>query len=38
MWGKTKEDVGVDNGVGCLKSPSTTQKTPLLQSYKAQEV
>ena len=38
MWGKTKEDIGVDNGVGCLKSPSTTQKTPLLQSYKAQEV
>ena len=35
MWGKTKEDIGVDNGVGCLKSPSTTQKTPLLQSYKS---
>ncbi|XP_030954019.1 WAT1-related protein At3g28050-like isoform X2 [Quercus lobata] len=38
MWGKAKEEIGVDHEVGSLESPSTTQKTPLLQSYKAQEV
>ncbi|XP_075636924.1 WAT1-related protein At3g28050-like [Castanea sativa] len=37
MWGKAKEEIGVDHEVGSLESPSTTQKTPLLQSYKAQE-
>ncbi|KAL4653537.1 hypothetical protein ACB092_01G310900 [Castanea dentata] len=37
MWGKAKEEIGLDHEVGSLESPSTTQKTPLLQSYKAQE-
>lgn len=38
MWGKAKEEIGVDHEVGSLESPSSTQKTPLLQNYKAQEV
>ncbi|XP_023874330.2 WAT1-related protein At3g28050 [Quercus suber] len=37
MWGKAKEEIGVDHEVGSLESPSSTQKTPLLQNYKAQE-
>nr|POE83619.1 wat1-related protein [Quercus suber] len=37
MWGKAKEEIGVDHEVGILESPSSTQKTPLLQNYKAQE-
>ena len=38
MWGKAKEEIGEDYGVSSPESPPTTQKVPLLQSYKAQEV
>ncbi|GMY13446.1 WAT1-related protein At3g28050-like [Fagus crenata] len=38
MWGKAKEEIGEDHGVSSPESPPTTQKVPLLQSYKAQEV
>ncbi|KAK3016544.1 hypothetical protein RJ639_006591 [Escallonia herrerae] len=36
MWGKAKEEMGEDNGISNLESPST-QKSPLLQSYKNQD-
>ncbi|XP_059449989.1 WAT1-related protein At3g28050-like [Corylus avellana] len=36
MWGKAKEEIGEDYGVNSLESPSTTQKVPLLQSYKTE--
>ncbi|KAG6659448.1 WAT1-related protein At3g28050-like [Carya illinoinensis] len=34
LWGKAKEEIGEDYVVESLESPSTTQKAPLLQSYK----
>ncbi|GAV72579.1 EamA domain-containing protein [Cephalotus follicularis] len=37
MWGKSKEEIGEDYGVGSLDSPST-QKAPLLQSHKNEQV
>ncbi|KAK3033553.1 hypothetical protein RJ639_032401 [Escallonia herrerae] len=36
MWGKAKEEMGEDNGISNLESPSV-QKSPLLQSYKNQD-
>ncbi|XP_059670191.1 WAT1-related protein At3g28050-like [Cornus florida] len=35
LWGKAKEDMGDDNEIGNLESPST-HKIPLLRSYKNQ--
>ncbi|KAF5479555.1 hypothetical protein F2P56_000365 [Juglans regia] len=36
IWGKAKEEIGEDYVVESLESPSTTQKAPLLQSYKTE--
>lgn len=37
MWGKAKEELTEDYGASTLGSPST-QKVPLLQSYKDEHV
>ncbi|KAA8548067.1 hypothetical protein F0562_004672 [Nyssa sinensis] len=38
MWGKAKEEMGDDCETGNLESSSSTQKIPLLQSYKNEEM